>query len=377
MTCTNQKELGYVRISKIYQGTSIHRGDEFEFTVTVDGEKYTGHYTKNSISYPVENGKIRIKGGETAVIEAGIGQKFEIEEISYSNYTTTVTASEGIDVSNLKVSGIIKERIGEVTYTNTQETQGLVVTKELIGSDDVYEHYKNSNFIFKIEVDGNPYIGEYIFYPIKGDATKKESRYTSDGTFTMSAVNAVAFDKLPKGSRYRVSELQDQGGISYIATKSSFDGIIGTGADEVTFENKFKETGKLYVKKVVTQKSGDTTEFRFRLKLNKEIVQKFTYKCRKTDGTFTTVNVTDGWIRLKHNETAEIEGIPKGTPYEVTEETKDGYLTIIPDNAIGTVDSTTMTVEFINAYQTQGGEAAFSLRKKVNSNKIADHNKSY
>lgn len=377
VTCTNQKELGYVRISKIYQGTSIHRGDEFEFTVTVDGEKYTGHYTKNSISYPVENGKIRIKGGETAVIEAGIGQKFEIEEISYSNYTTTVTASEGIDVSNLKVSGIIKERIGEVTYTNTQETQGLVVTKELIGSDDVYEHYKNSNFIFKIEVDGNPYIGEYIFYPIKGDATKKESRYTSDGTFTMSAVNAVAFDKLPKGSRYRVSELQDQGGISYIATKSSFDGIIGTGADEVTFENKFKETGKLYVKKVVTQKSGDTTEFRFRLKLNKEIVQKFTYKCRKTDGTFTTVNVTDGWIRLKHNETAEIEGIPKGTPYEVTEETKDGYLTIIPDNAIGTVDSTTMTVEFINAYQTQGGEAAFSLRKKVNSNKIADHNKSY
>ena len=157
----------------------------------------------------------------------------------------------------------------------------------------------------------------------------------------------------------------------------SFDGIIGTGADEVTFENKFKETGKLNIKKVVTQKSDDTTEFRFRLKLNKEFVKELTYKRKKTDGTYTTVKVTDGWILLKHNETAEIEGVPKGTPYEVTEETKDGYLTIIPDNAIGTVDSTTMTVEFINAYQTQGGEAAFSLRKKVNSNKIADHNKSY
>ncbi|MFR5859252.1 MAG: SpaA isopeptide-forming pilin-related protein [Clostridia bacterium] len=377
VTCTNTKESGYVRISKVYQGTSIHREASFKFNVKVDGKPYTGYYTINSTSSYTNDGVIRIKGGETAVIEAGIGQKFEIEEISYSNYTTTVTASEGIDLSNLKASGIIKETISEVTYTNTLQTEGLVVTKELIGSDDVYEHYKNSNFIFKMEVDGNPYIGEYIFYPIKGDAIKKESRYTSDGTFTMSAVNAVAFDKLPKGSRYRVSELQDQGGISYIATKLSFDGIIGTGADEVTFENKFKETGKLNIKKVVTQKSDDTTEFRFRLKLNKEFVKELTYKRKKTDGTYTTVKVTDGWILLKHNETAEIEGVPKGTPYEVTEETKDGYLTIIPDNAIGTVDSTTMTVEFINAYQTQGGEAAFSLRKKVNSNKIADHNKSY
>ena len=377
VTCTNTKESGYVRISKVYQGNSIHREASFKFNVKVDGKPYTGYYTINSTSSYTNDGVIRIKGGETAVIEAGIGQKFEIEEISYSNYTTTVTASEGIDLSNLKASGIIKETISEVTYTNTLQTEGLVVTKELIGSDDVYEHYKNSNFIFKMEVDGNPYIGEYIFYPIKGDAIKKESRYTSDGTFTMSAVNAVAFDKLPKGSRYRVSELQDQGGISYIATKLSFDGIIGTGADEVTFENKFKETGKLNIKKVVTQKSDDTTEFRFRLKLNKEFVKELTYKRKKTDGTYTTVKVTDGWILLKHNETAEIEGVPKGTPYEVTEETKDGYLTIIPDNAIGTVDSTTMTVEFINAYQTQGGEAAFSLRKKVNSNKIADHNKSY
>lgn len=377
VTCTNTKESGYVRISKVYQGTSIHREASFKFNVKVDGKPYTGYYTINSTSSYTNDGVIRIKGGETAVIEAGIGQKFEIEEISYSNYTTTVTASEGIDLSNLKASGIIKETLSEVTYTNTLQTEGLVVTKELIGSDDVYEHYKNSNFIFKMEVDGNPYVGEYIFYPIKGDAIKKESRYTSDGTFTMSAVNAVAFDKLPKGSRYRVSELQDQGGISYIATKSSFDGIIGTGADEVTFENKFKETGKLNIKKVVTQKSDDTTEFRFRLKLNKEFVKELTYKRKKTDGTYTTVKVTDGWILLKHNETAEIEGVPKGTPYEVTEETKDGYLTIIPDSAIGTVDSTTMTVEFINAYQTQGGEAAFSLQKKVNSNKIADHNKSY
>lgn len=377
VTCTNTKESGYVRISKIYQGTSIHRENEFEFTVKVDGENYTGYYTKNSVSYPAENGKIRIKGGETATIEAGIGQRFEITEDPYSNYTATVTASEGITISGLKASGIIKETIGEVEYTNVLQTTGLVVTKKLTGSDDVYEHYKNSNFIFKMEVDGNPYIGEYIFYPVKGDATQNESRYTSDGTFTMSAVNAVAFDKLPKGSRYRVSELQNQGGISYIVTKSFFDGIIGTGADEVTFENKFKETGKLNIKKVVTQKSDDTTEFRFRLKLNKEIVQKFKYKCKKMDGTFTTVNVTDGWIRLKHNETAEIEGIPKGTPYEVTEETKEGYLTIIPDNAIGTVDSATMTVTYTNVYQTKSEEATFSLRKKVNSNKIADHNKSY
>ena len=375
VTCTNTKDSGYVQIKKVYKGNSIHRDDVFDFKVKIDGKDYSGYYMVGAESKEAQDGLIRIKGGETATIGAGIGQKFEVSEASYPNYETIVTASNDISVSNLKASGSFKETIGEIIYTNVLQTTGIVVTKKLNIHEDIYELYKNSNFIFKMELDGKPYIGEYIFYPIKGDSGKKEIRYTSDGTFTMSAVNAVEFDKLPKGSSYRVSELENQGGVSYTITKPSFTGAVEKGADEVTFENKFKETGKLHIKKVVTQKSGDTTEFRFRLKLNKEIVQKFTYKCRKTDGTFTTVKVTDGWIRLKHNETAEIEGIPKGTLYEVTEEAKDKYTTIIPNNYSGTIGTGSITVTYTNIYETDN--IRFTLRKKVISDKLSDHTKSY
>ena len=375
VTCTNTKDSGYIQIKKVYKGNSIHRDDVFDFKVKIDGKDYSGYYMVGAESKEAQDGLIRIKGGETATIGAGIGQKFEVSEASYPNYETIVTASNDISVSNLKASGSFKETIGEIIYTNVLQTTGIVVTKKLNVHEDIYELYKNSNFVFKMELDGKPYIGEYIFYPIKGVSGKKETRYTSDGTFTMSAVNAVEFDKLPKGSSYRVSELENQGGVSYTITKPSFTGTVGKGADEVTFENKFKETGNLHVKKVVTQKSGDTTEFRFRLKLNKEIVQKFTYKCRKTDGTFTTVKVTDGWIRLKHNETAEIEGIPKGTLYEVTEEAKDKYTTIIPNNYSGTIGTGTITVTYTNIYETD--DVRFTLRKKVVSDKLEDHTKSY
>lgn len=374
----NKKDSGYLRINKVYVGNSIHRQDEFTFNVILNGKAYNGYYQVGSVSKMTTNGKIELKGGETAVIEGGIGQKFEVTEVANSNYKTTVTASKGITTNASKATGELKNEIGEVTYTNELQTTELAITKNLNVHKDVYEYYKNSNFVFKMEVDGKPYVGEYSFYPTKGNPAGKETRYTNDGTFVMSAVNAVSFDKLPKGSTYRVSELENQGGINYIVTKSSFTGTVGKNSDEIVFENKFKETGNLNITKVVKQKDNDTTEFRFRLKLNGEVVQKLSYQRTKTSGTFDTVNVTDGWILLKHGETAVIEGIPKGTTYEVTEEEKERYSTLLPNNYKGTIETATKTVQYTNIYETtKTDNVVVTLRKKVNSDKLSDHTKSY
>ena len=183
VTCTNTKDSGYVRIKKVYDGNSIHRSDVFDFNVKIDGKAYSGYYTVNAESRKATNGLIQIKGGETAVIEAGIGQKFEITEKTYSNYKPSVTASSGISVSGLKSSGTISNAIGEVTYTNTLQTQGLVITKEISNAGQFDYIFDDMSFRFKLLIDGKPYSGNFIFYPNKDSTNKSVTKYTTDGTF--------------------------------------------------------------------------------------------------------------------------------------------------------------------------------------------------
>lgn len=373
VTCTNQKDSGYVRISKVYQGTSIHRGASFKFNVRVDGKPYTGYYTINSTSLYTEDGVIRIKGGETAVIEAGIGQKFEIEEIPYSNYTTTVTASEGIDASNSKASGIIKETIGEVTYTNTLQTEGLVVSKKIDNTGAFPELLDDTNFRFKLEVDGKAYMGEYTYYPdLKASPTKSEKRNTTDGIFVLSPKAAAHFEGLVKGSSYKITEIETP---SKFVTVAAITGKVGDGNGEAKITNKLKKTVDLKISKTVTNKSSDTTEFKFNLYLDGKKQTKFSYKLYNANGTYSTPTITDGNIKIKHGQYALIEGIPSGTKYEVREvDVPDTYTCVVPDNFKGILENTT-EVKYINGYSIEDGYV--TLRKVVVSDDAADYNRQY
>lgn len=375
VTCTNQKELGYVRISKIYQGTSIHRGDEFEFTVTVDGEKYTGHYTKNSVSYPVENGKIRIKGGEIAVIEAGIGQKFEITEDSYSNYVTKVTASEGIDVSNLKASGIIKETIGEVTYTNTRQTQGLLITKEIFNAGQFEYIFDDMSFRFKLLIDGIPYSGNYIFYPNKESTDKAVTKYTTDGTFLLTPSSAVYFDALAKGSPYEIIEIESPGNYKFLTAK--VNGVVGDHGGEATAVNRLQKNKNLTIKKTVSGKSNDNTQFYFNLYLNDKKVNKISYKLYDKNGTYKDTSITNGKIVIKSGQYVLIEKIPSESTYKVVEiDVPNGYTAVRPINYKGKVDNNHITVEYKNVYDTPP-DGYLMLKKKVISDIDSDHEQKY
>lgn len=373
VTCTNQKDSGYVRISKVYQGTSIHRGASFKFNVRVDGKPYTGYYTINSTSLYTEDGVIRIKGGETAVIEAGIGQKFEIEEIPYSNYTTTVTASEGIEASNSKASGIIKETIGEVTYTNTLQTEGLVVSKKIDNTGAFPELLDDTNFRFKLEVDGKAYMGEYTYYPdLKASPTKSEKRNTTDGIFVLSPKAAAHFEGLVKGSSYKITEIETP---SKFVTVAAITGKVGDGNGEAKITNKLKKTVDLKISKTVTNKSSDTTEFKFNLYLDGKKQTKFSYKLYNANGTYSTPTITDGNIKIKHGQYALIEGIPSGTKYEVREvDVPDTYTCVVPDNFKGILENTT-EVKYINGYSIEDGYV--TLRKVVVSDDAADYNRQY
>ena len=53
-------------------------------------------------------------------------------------------------------------------------------------------------------------------------------------------------------------------------------------------------------------------------------------------------------FKLQNNGSAELEDIPAGTKYAVSETSKDGYTTIIPDNAQGMASAEETTVRFTN-----------------------------
>ncbi len=373
VTCTNTKDSGYVRIKKVYDGNSIHRSDLFDFNVKIDGKAYSGYYTVNAESRKATNGLIQIKGGETAVIEAGIGQKFEITEKTYSNYKPSVTASSGISVSGLKSSGTISNAIGEVTYTNTLQTQGLVVSKEINITGAFPELLDDTNFRFKLEVDGKAYMGEYTYYPnLKESPQKSEKKNTTDGIFVLSPKAAAHFEGLVKGSSYKITEIETPSKFVTVAPKT---GKIGDGNGEAKITNKLKNSVNLKISKTVRNKSSDTTEFKFNLYLDGKKQAKFSYKLYNANGTYSTKTITDGNIKIKHGQYALIEGIPSGTKYEVREiDVPDTYTCVVPDNFKGTLEKTT-EVKYINGYNTKDGYV--TLRKVVVSDDAADYNRQY
>lgn len=375
VTCTNTKESGYVRISKIYQGTSIHREASFKFNVKVDGKPYTGYYTINSTSSYTNDGVIRIKGGETAVIEAGIGQKFEIEEISYTNYTTTVTASEGIDVSGSTASGIIKETIGEVEYTNTLQTQGLLITKEISNAGQFGYIFDDMSFRFKLLINGKPYSGNYIFYPNKDSTDKPVTKYTTDGTFLLTPASAVYFDALAKGSPYEIIEIESPGNYKFTTAKVS--GKVGDNNGEATVVNKLQNNKNLTIKKTVSGKSNDNTQFYFNLYLNEKKVNKISYKLYDKNGTYKDTSITNGKIVIKSGQYVLIEKIPSESTYKVVEiDVPNGYTAVRPINYKGKVDNNHITVEYKNVYDTPP-DGYLMLKKKVISDIDSDHEQKY
>ena len=375
VTCTNTKESGYVRISKVYQGTSIHREASFKFNVKVDGKPYTGYYTINSTSSYTNDGVIRIKGGETAVIEAGIGQKFEIEEISYTNYTTTVTASEGIDVSGSTASGIIKETIGEVEYTNTLQTQGLLITKEISNAGQFGYIFDDMSFRFKLLINGKPYSGNYIFYPNKDSTDKPVTKYTTDGTFLLTPASAVYFDALAKGSPYEIIEIESPGNYKFTTAKVS--GKVGDNNGEATVVNKLQNNKNLTIKKTVSGKSNDNTQFYFNLYLNEKKVNKISYKLYDKNGTYKDTSITNGKIVIKSGQYVLIEKIPSESTYKVVEiDVPNGYTAVRPINYKGKVDNNHITVEYKNVYDTPP-DGYLMLKKKVISDIDSDHEQKY
>lgn len=376
----NEKEKGYIKISKVYDGNTLHRNDDFTFTVKINGSLYNGYYNIDGVSNKANNGQVVLKGGQTAVIQGGIDQTFEVVESTNNMYKTTINASQGITVTSLTANGQFTRDIGEITYTNELQTSGLYVTKTVNTTANFAPIFADSGFTFKLEIGGKPYVGEYKYYPDKSDTSVSQTKYTADGTFIISGASGAYFDSIAKGESYKVTEVVNSGDkFDYTVSNNPISGTIGTNTEE-NFVNSFTETRNLKITKTVQDKSGDTTPFTFNLYIEGQLVKEVSYKLYNSDGTYEPKSDSNGAIIIKHGQYALIENIPVGAKYEVIEKENSNYTVVKPDNYKGIVATGTgvITVDYKNVYKkTYNPDDYVVIQKKVESSMEDDFKRAY
>ena len=165
------------------------------------------------------------------------------------------------------------------------------------------------------------------------------------------------------GITYQVSEGSDNNYKDY--TKSTtLDGktyyaVVGNAAAAATITNKYT-SGKLKISKTVNVTSGDeknakSNEFEFTVKLysnankTKELTGSYKYSGSKS-GTIKSGDT----IKLKDGESIEIDKLPEGAYYEVTEASVAGFKTTKSGDTGTIVKNETTEAKFTNTYSVSG-----------------------
>lgn len=203
-----------------------------------------------------------------------------------TSYSYTITAADG---------GASMQKNGRITITKTDSSNALLAGAEftlfaLDGKSIIKKGVTDSSgtLLFKVIPDGE-YILQETAAPAgyKLDATRHSLKVTTSGG----------------------------------AVISSIDGKSGTGSDGITVKNFLEHTvGSLIIKKTVAGNGGETgRKFDFTVTFGASGVYDYTGS-GVSGGTIQSGDT----ISLADGESITITGLPKDTPYEVTEKDYSG-----------------------------------------------------
>lgn len=351
----NDRKTGELDITKTVtrsDGLEVDEEEVFTFTLTLteaDGTTpITCDLTSSKGTLKAGNdGKytFTIKHGDTIKIK-GIpaDAKYTVEE----NLTTEQAKIYVKTVS--PASGTVgADSIVVVGATNQRFTGELEIEKEVTGSGGD----KNKRFEFTVylyESDGTTELTgsyEYIFTPAPSTAATqaldapaaiaatKNPTVKSGGKVELRHGEKITIVGLPVGAKYKIVETAEDGYTSTVngTVTDKAEGSIPNGKETVKFTNA-KGTGKLKLSKTVTTTFGEdqTKEFKFTVTLKDDDGNTLTsitgyYNTLVNDSTSGKVLFDEGvaTVKLKHNETVEITGLPVGAHYTVEEESDDNY----------------------------------------------------
>lgn len=235
---------------------------------------------------------------------------------------------DSIDGQSVKVGDVLTYTI---SYRNTEDAPATITVRDVIPTgteyvDDSTTHNGvavDDTDIYTPEMGSDPARLEWTFENVASGATGTVSfqvRVTED------AVSSVTNDATVK-----------VGDHDPVITKEVENPVA---------------SGSLAITKTVENVST-TEDFTFTVQLsnnNGPLTGRYDYT---VNGGQTQQIVLDehgqGTILLSHDETATITGLPAGASYTVSETSANGYVTVVPDNASGSITAdTTVEVAFVN-----------------------------
>lgn len=348
--------VGNLVIEKTVMGDGADTTKTFDFTLNLTGASGKYNYVGNGVSDGI------ISSGDT--ISLAHGQSITVLGIpldaTYSVVEKDYTI-DGYSVDNQRIEGtIVVDSIQYASFTNTFDLGNLAITKEVKGSN------LESNKMFDFIVTFEGASGSYRF--IKSGSI--EGTITSGDVVSLAHGQTITILGLPKGATYRVAEL-DYSKEGYTTISASDSGTIEVGKTQIASFINDRNSGNLKISKTVV---GSVVN------VNKEFT--FTLNLEDTQETYIYIGegVPNGSIKngdkikLKHNQSITVIGIPKDTKYKVQEEdySYDGYSTNQTlFNGVVEVGKT-QSADFINTYELGN----LSLKKIVNGN-ASDSSKSF
>ncbi|MBR2663518.1 MAG: Cna B-type domain-containing protein, partial [Clostridia bacterium] len=318
----------------------------------------------------------------------------EVTDLTNTGYTQVTTGATKIGDDYYIPANEGTTRVGSVE--NTLDTGKLIIKKTVIGAPADEDLSR-----IKFTVTGPNDFSEVIYL----------AQFNRTGT-DVNATYTYTFDYLPLGT-YSVTEETGTAVIdSYHMVTTGETASVTTGEATIAKDNESTDskeneqtvelkniyehdTGDLSINKTVQNPIGNDPdkEFTFTVELKDA-------KLNGVSGTFkgqiVTTTVTDGGttttegaetdyvfgsngkntteIKLKHNQTLKIKGLPTGVTYTVTEATETDYDRIAKENDTGAiVKDETKIVKFTNTRKTGG----LTVTKTVVSSDANDNDKEF
>lgn len=326
--------------------TDIQKKTEFIFKVTFSDSK--------SYKYTVDDGEEKtLKSGETLKLRDGqtasftdipMGVLYNVSEESVAGYVCTSTGHRGN----------ISEAQSVADFVNTCDVDkmgNLTVTKKVEGNAED----KDKEFKFTAKI---------------GDITEE---------FTLKSGKVKTFDGIPIGTKFVVTEQNDN---NYISAQKEYSGHIADSSTVLLAFNNIYQTdtsekfGSLTVKKVVEENADNDKEKDQEKDDNNDTVdeestreddKEFGFKVVFDDGKNKPQTKT---FSLKAGEEITFDNLPSKTKFTVQETDANGYLQVL-DSISGVIaGGYTAEVKLVNIEPKDEGDEP--KKTKLNVTKCLD-----
>ncbi|MBW5448974.1 hypothetical protein GE107_23325 [Cohnella sp. CFH 77786] len=310
---------GKLTISNKVEGNGSDSSKDFEYTVTFTGEGKDGEYTykkpDNTFGTIKSGDKITLKHGQSVTLPAlPVNLIYTVTEGDYTTVDGYTTMPE-----TRKLSGtIVNKGDHKADFVNKRNVSNLTVSNTVTG--DGAEPDKP--FKYTVTFDGAGKGQAYDYERSDG----KTGTIKSGDTFMLKDGETFKIKGLPDNLKYTITQ-DDYKNDGYATTPALSDDGIMAGADRKADFTNDRSVNKLTISNTVMGNGVKTKDFEYTVTFD-GTGKEGSYAYEKLGGGSGTIKSGDTF-KLKHGETLDISGLPKGLKYTVTQKdyTTEDYVT--------------------------------------------------